>query len=120
MKRLSHVRKLLAVSALLIATATPADTYCTGLVTSELMFSDGGVLLNPVFRGDWIEVCNIHGTWNGIAGDVCMEWYAAIVAAKIHGNAIGIYYAGTNIVCSTLGTYSSSPVPYYVRLHDTP
>jgi hypothetical protein len=115
----STQRRRVSIAALLIAAGVVASTpvtaaslWCTGLVQRVLLYSEGGVMAQMSYRAEFTHVCNLHGSWAGIAAEVCMHWHASLMSARREGKATTIYYpeAGS-ATCATLPTYGASLAP---------
>ena len=93
-------------------TAT-ATTWCTGTVQAVYLASDGAVVIEGSWRGDFTEICNEQGTFGGIDQPRCLAWYAAAVSAERAQSKVELMYPIDTYTCANLPTYSNSPAPYY-------
>lgn len=94
-------------------TAT-ASIWCSGTINAVYLASDGSVVINGSWRGDYTEICNEQGTFGGIDQPTCLAWYAAAVSAQRAQSKVELDYPNDTYTCSNLPTYSSSIAPYYL------
>jgi hypothetical protein len=105
----------LSVSPLASAPAS-ADVYCEGYVTNALSYGNGDVMAFTLWRNDWIKLCNLNSTRNGISPSTCFAWFATISNAVTYNKPAGFYFLGDPGACALIATYDGTPVPLYVRL----
>lgn len=106
-----------AVSVLASSTIAKADAYCSGLTIEALVYSNGDVTVYPDWRNQWITVCNLNNTRNGITPQTCFGWFSTINSSILYNKSVGYYFTGVDpSACTTMATYENAPVPYYVRL----
>lgn len=97
--------------------ASAGNIYCQGTVVSVYVSSSGDVIFQGSYRGDYTEVCNLHGSWQGISTETCYAWYSQLIAAKTHAKEVLLNYQTTaSYTCDALPTYANSPVPGYVMV----
>ena len=97
--------------------ASAGNIYCQSSVTSVTVSSSGEVLLNASYRADYMQVCNLHGNWQGIDTETCYAWYSQLIAAKTHAKDVLLnYQTSATYTCANLPTYETAPVPAYVMV----
>jgi hypothetical protein len=105
------------VLALAHASAPAVTQTCGGTIDQTYVDWDGGLLIRPSWRGDYLRICNVRGvaSGNGITIDsaVCKSWLALIMLAATSGKGITIRYADAP-TCSQIPNYYSAPLPEYV------
>lgn len=88
--------------------------WCTGTVNAVYLTSDGSVVIEGSWRGDYTEMCNDQGTFGGVDQVTCLSWYAAAVQAEKAQSKVTVSYQDEgSYTCANLPTYASSPAPYY-------
>lgn len=113
--RISGTLAIIAAGALVSAPAL-ADITCVSATAKALSYASGMVLIEPNFRGDFIEICNLNQTWNGVSPETCFSWFSSVNSSIIFNKNIEIYYTGSNFACATIPTYGSAPAPVYVGI----
>lgn len=72
------VAKVAAVGVLLLASRlAAAEIWCSGTVNTIYIDSDGAVVVQPSYHASYTQVCNVHGTWQGVSSEICFTWYSA-------------------------------------------
>jgi hypothetical protein len=112
---MSAIRVWIVAALVFVVPAARADVFCSGPVFEHLVYSDGTLMIRASWRGDWTVICGLQSPWKGVATEVCFSWFALVTSAKVHNKQMGIYYAG-DVPCNALGSYSSAPMPAYVRM----
>jgi hypothetical protein len=122
----SRLRSNLKAAALALSfaaafSATPASAvplYCVGSVSQLYSQAGGLVSFKAGYRGDYVAICNLQATWNGIAADQCKSWYAMLLAAQLTDSPVTVHYQNNDgyASCAVVPTYSSAPAPGYVLL----
>jgi hypothetical protein len=120
-RRMSHRwwRTLAVAIALVLATnASHAAVaiWCNGTIANLYVDSDGNVHINASFRGDYLRVCNVYGSWNGIGTELCMSWLALATNARVHNRPVRFMYYVDSYTCANLPTYATSLMPVYLML----
>ncbi len=117
---------VIARAALILATAAfstaafAAPQWCTGTIAQLWIDAGGNVMAYPSWRADHVRICNVNDsvtTSNGIpvTPTTCLGW-AALLRSAIQNQKATIIYYNEAPTCSSLPTYGSAPVPYYVML----
>jgi hypothetical protein len=86
-----HKRKLrslrssvaLTVAMSLIASTVHAGVYCVGSVSNVYSRTNGRLGFKAGFRGDYVTLCNLHETWNGVTAEQCKSWYPILISAQL-------------------------------------
>jgi hypothetical protein len=105
------------LSVALSTTPASADAYCSGLTTTALSYSNGDVMVLPVWRGDWLKLCNLNTTRNSVTPQTCFAWFSTINSSILYNKEVGYYFGGMDPTgCATVATYDGTPAPVYVRL----
>lgn len=108
------VRCVLALLAgIPVTPIATASIYCGGTVTAVYLTSDGSVVIEGSWRGDYTEICNDQGTFGGVDQVTCLSWYAAAIQAEKAQSKVLLDYEYDNYTCSSLPTYANSITPYY-------
>jgi hypothetical protein len=99
----------------MIPSPAHADLYCTGKITSVLMYNDGSVMVVGSWRNDLTKLCNTQdGT---VPTEVCVSWYAAALKARTENSTVSVYYYGPSgspaASCAALPTYGATPLTAY-------
>jgi hypothetical protein len=89
--------------------------WCDGKIDRVLVYGDGGLMVIPAFRGEWLLLCNINVTVGGTPAEVCKGWHADVLAAMLADRQPTIFYAGLP-PCATLPVYDAAPNPVYVTV----
>ena len=96
-----------------------SNLWCVGQITRLYIDTNTSLLVWPTWRGDYVMVCNLDASWNGVAPNVCKNWLALLQGAHHAGSTTTIYYANRpETACSDLATYSGAPGPGYVMLRE--
>lgn len=107
---------LIAASA---ALATPlganANYSCGGAVSYLGMDASGDLTLALSGSTPIHKICNVNaqGSWGFTAG-ACKAAYASLLAARLTGKGITIYYNENGLTCSTLPNWGAAPA-YFVE-----
>lgn len=96
--------------------AAQTSIYCVGKISNMLIYEDGGVMILPSFRGDWVKVCSVSSVWNTIPVEVCDRWLTTLTSALLADRFVTINYYSSTAACSQLPTYGSAPSPDYIML----
>ncbi len=113
-------RFLVSLASSLVVAGLPASAqtslYCVGKVSNLLIMDDGGLMVLPSFRGDWIKVCSVSSVWKTIPTEVCDRWMTTFTSALLADRFVTVNYYSTATACSTIPTYANAPSPDYVLL----
>lgn len=97
--------------------ASAGNIYCEGNIVNLYVSSAGDVIFQADYRADYTEVCNLHGSWQGIDTETCYAWYSQLIAAQTHAKGVLLNYSTTaTYTCANLPTYGNSPAPGYVMV----
>ena len=108
---------MVALTTLISPMTAKAEAYCSGLTSEAIAYSNGDVMVLTTWRGDWITICNLNNTRNGVTPQTCFAWFSTINSSILYNKAVGYYFTGIDpSACATIATYVNAPVPYYVRL----
>jgi hypothetical protein len=105
--------------ALTLATSVSHATsaiWCYGSLTNLYVDSAGNAHINVSFRNDYVRVCNVYGSWNGVGTELCMSWLALATNARVHNRQVRLMYYSDSYTCSNLPTYATSLAPEYLML----
>jgi len=116
MKKAKIVAGVALFCGMVVGTVAHADISCVGTLGGVLLYSDGSVMIQGSWRGDWTMICNTQTGWGSIDGSTCFAWYAAAVSAAKSHTGVQTYYYGSTYTCANLPTYSSTPVPVYLLI----
>lgn len=115
--RIACATTLLVMFVMGIGSAAADVIYCQGTVTTVYIDSYGAVIFQPSYRADYTQVCNVHGTWQGVSSETCFAWFSALLSAKVHNKQVLLQYStATAYTCANLPTYAGSPQPSYVMV----
>lgn len=72
-----------------VSVSADAAVFCTGNI-NRVGVDPGGVvtMYSPAVAPDFVYVCQIGGTTNGVSSDACKSIYATLLAAKAQGVAV--------------------------------
>ncbi|MGK6321318.1 hypothetical protein [Sphingomonas sp. DT-204] len=109
---------LSAVTLASISIVTPASAavWCNGKITKVYTAREGGFLILPSFRSDWVQICSVQTEWKGILPQTCNAWVSTVISGMLTGKEFTITYAELDD-CSQVQYYQNSPSPTYVMLH---
>lgn len=114
MRRLAWVFSVFAALSL-PASALAAPQWCNSKISYTWVDRLGNVYVNPDFRQDNVQICNINEAWKGVSVEACRSWQALAMSATLADKAVIIYYDDL-ASCVTLPTYGASPSPGYIML----
>jgi hypothetical protein len=116
----------LALGALLLSFALTsqaqlASRWCAGTIANPYVDWDGGVMVLPSFRGDYVRICHLRYTTTGSNGITvepvtCAGWLALVRQAVAGNKSMTLRYENAP-TCDTLPNYYSAPVPEYLMLN---
>lgn len=97
-----------------------AALYCAGSVSNLVSRNNGEVLFKAGFRNDYIAVCSLQASRDGVSIDQCKSWYATLLAAQMSGTPVSLHYQNSQNYssCSVVPIYSDAPSPNYVMIGD--
>lgn len=95
--------------------AYAAPEWCTSKINNTFVDIEGNVFVDPVFRGDYLQICNVNVAWKGVSVELCRTWQALSMSAILADKPMIIYYANVPS-CATIPSYSSAPSPGYMML----
>lgn len=95
--------------------AFAAPEWCTSKINNTFVDIEGNVFVNTVFRGDYLQICNVNGAWKGVSVEVCRTWQALSMSAILADKPMIIFYADAPS-CATIPSYSLAPAPGYMML----
>src|SRR5881398_3265553 len=106
------MRTVLSLVLTLSSSAYAAPQICDGRIMRFLTYADGGVMIWPDWRKDWIYVCNLNTAWNGVLPSTCASWFAEIKTAGATFPRISttVSYADAP-ACAAMPTYGRAPAP---------
>ena len=82
-----------AILLLTLSFGASANTiYCSGTVNSVYIGNDGAVVFSASYRSHYTQVCSVHGSWHSISTEICVTWYSALLAAKVHSKQVLLQY----------------------------
>ena len=82
-----------AILLLTLSFGASANTiYCSGTVNSVYIGNDGAVVFSASYRSHYTQVCIVHGSWQSISTEICVTWYSALLAAKVHSKQVLLQY----------------------------
>lgn len=109
------------MSVLMISGPAQAAVSCYGNLSKALTYSDGRVMVESSWRGDWTTICSLNTPWKDIPTQTCWAWYAAANEAVTQQKKVYVYYPTLNWdQCPHIATYDNAPAPGYVLLEGTP
>lgn len=114
-------RSIVSSTLLLLgfAASSQADIICTGQIKGVFTDKLGRVMTYASFRNDWVQVCNIGATWNGVTTDICKSWIATLTTLRVTQEPVAMYYgdypSGTS--CLSIPTYENAPSPFYISIN---
>src|SRR5262249_33893293 len=92
-----------------------ANIACTGTVT-YLGEDAGGTVVIGLNSKDTngslqtgVKICNTNADRSGVTASACKEWYATLLASKISGQSVGIYFSGSPI-CSSVTPWDDTVI----------
>jgi hypothetical protein len=90
-----------------------ANMVCTGTV-SYLGEDAGGTVAIGLNSKDTngslqngVKICNTNTDVSGVTASACKEWYATLLASKVSGQTVGIYFMGSP-TCSSVPPWSDA------------
>jgi len=89
---------------------------CYGTVGAIYVDSSNNVLIRPSFRNDWLQICDLVDSWNGIDPVTCKSWLALATTLRVTQEQIVISYS-TSTACDALPTYAGAPPPGYIMYY---
>lgn len=104
------------LSASLMGSPASAAAWCQSRITQVLVDASGQLLVLPVFRGDWIALCSVNTTRNGVTSATCSGWVAQATSALLANKEIVLQYGDPISVCSSLPAYYDAPTPTYLSI----
>lgn len=112
-------RKTISAFYFLAALALPATSFaaytCSGAVTF-LGIDAGGSVVVAVGASHIHTVCNMTTQGNfAMTVPVCKATYASLVAARLTGKNMTIYYGDNGLTCETIPNWGSAPTTYFVQ-----
>ena len=112
--------RLTLAAASLAMVAQPlqaAPQYCDGKI--QEMFHDhlGVVYVYPTFRSNWIAICNVNASWNGITPELCKAWISEVLSIILADKPVTMYYNHIDVAsCATIPAYANAPAPGYIMV----
>ncbi|MCS4306766.1 hypothetical protein M2404_001091 [Rheinheimera pacifica] len=99
---------------MLIAAPASANIWCSGKLAGVYITSSGDVVINGSWRNDWTRICNLNA--GEVSAVTCSMWASYAATAKKDSLNVKVAYTAGLTSCSTIGTYETSPIPYYLML----
>lgn len=109
-----NLQKKLLCLALIFSPLSYADVSCSGSVKNVALYAGGNVLISTEYRNDNTVICNVQSPWKGISAETCRSMLSTVLVAQTSKQDLMVYYAGDNLTCKNIPTYSSAPAPSYV------
>ena len=83
-----------------------------------IVYSNGNLMINPLFRDDWIRLCNLKSTVNSVDPIVCASWVTIATRSATADLEVRVRYEGLadGSDCNNIGTYGNAPPPKYFGL----
>lgn len=106
-----------AVLAGLTCGAQSAQQWCSGTLSYLFVDTSGAVYVNNSWRGDYVILCNVNGTWAGIPTTTCLAWLSLARNALQRASYVTFYYSDAP-ACNAMPTYGSAPVPSYIMMNN--
>lgn len=104
-------------AALVMSSNAWATAYCQGDITNTLTEVDGDVLIRSSWRNDWVTICNLDQTRQGVSPSTCFGWFSSVSSSITENKQVVVQYLGLGqSACQTMATYANAPVPDYVML----
>jgi hypothetical protein len=113
MKKL--IATILAGIMLTAPTIAFSQQWCNGKLSLFFIQKDGAALVTTSFRGDYMHMCNITTTVNGVAPETCAVWIAHVRNA-IERKADTLWYYESKTPCNQLPPYDQTISPFYIML----
>lgn len=111
-------KHILALVLLLCSTVTMAAAqWCSGKLTDLWMDKNGVAFVFTSWRNQYVQVCNINQTVDGVTPANCATWISLIRNAVTNNADTIIYYADAPS-CASVPIYGAAPIPYYVMLRN--
>lgn len=111
---LKPITSLVLIAALAFPASCFANYNCGGAV-NYVGIDAGGNVVVAVGSTPIHSICNVvaQGSW-AIAVPVCKAIYASVVAAKISGKTMTIFYGDNGATCTTFQPWGAVPSTYFV------
>lgn len=106
----------LGLMAVLIFPSSSFAAYtCFGSVNYLGLGGDGNLVV-AVGPSKPNVICNVlsQGSF-AMPVSVCKAAYASLVAARVSGKGMGIYYGDNGLTCETIPNWGASPTAYFVE-----
>ncbi len=99
-------RYLLILFCMLSSRVFADAKWCNGLITHAYLTGDGVLVIRGTWRMEHTAICNLNVALNGVSPEVCKSWLSMVMAAKLSGTEMTVYYSDVDS-CETIPAYSS-------------
>ena len=112
----------LCVALLPLSVSAVVHINCTSKLTpgfgGAIVYNNGNLTINPLFRGDWLTLCNVNSAINSVNPIVCASWVTIAARAAAGDLKVRVRYESLadGSTCDTLPTYGNAPPPKYFGL----
>lgn len=109
-----YVVLVMLLSMALLATPAHASYECQGTITQLGLGNDGTVVVQGPGGLPAIYLCSVsYTTSNGFGPDSCKAAYATLLAARLSGQSVNIFF-NDNLTCSTQPAWTPWSSVYFV------
>jgi hypothetical protein len=102
-----------ALCGLMAASGAYANYFCTGPVVNVVLSPSGLVTVNaPAAAMNFVYLCQIGATYNGVGSDSCKAILSTLLAARVSAQPITVGYSDS-LTCSTHPAWAALTGWYY-------
>ena len=110
-----RMKAAIVIGSTVLALTIPslaASYSCVSPVTNVSQARGGTLLIQSFGGSNWIYLCSMSSTQNGVSADECKTVFAALLAAQLAGKQVRLWF-NDGLSCSTQAAWTYATGWYF-------
>lgn len=104
------MKRSIVLATLLAFSSASNAVDCAGRVTSLSIIMSGGTVVVSLLGGpNYVYLCSVEATYNGVSAAVCKQMYQTLQLAKVTGATMMFRFDGYTS-CAAIPSWAAAPL----------